>query len=295
MQQGGRELLHLVLVVETEVNVSVIVPFRDEPGTPRKKNWNWLKRRWKALYPGFELVIGEDDGMPFSKSAAVNDGYLKSSGELLIVCDADSFVEPQWMAPGIDAALAKQNLVIPWCNSYRLRQEESEAILKLPAKTPEACNQASKDAAVDFKPAPATAAMCFLIQRTAFEKVGGMDPRFRGWGSEDVAFAMACATLLEEFKIMVGEAWALWHPRPRNRNGNGTRIWAEDEGERNKGLVFKYRDAFKNIPMMAKLCAEHSLPGHPIHVPTPSGMGSVGETITERAYEVLVDGDRIVV
>lgn len=280
------------------MKVSVIVPFREEPGTTRKASWQWLKKRWKALYPDFQLVVGKDEGMPYSKTTAVNEGYTRAKGEILVICDADSWVEPHFLFQGIDYASQHPVMVVPWTSSWRLRAEESKAIMALPPDTQNPLTNEVKNACTDFRPSPATAAMCIILQRKAFEDVGGMDPRFRGWGSEDVAFALACGTLLGQTKILSGEAWALWHSRPRTNNGKGFRIWAGDSGGRNHLLGRKYRQAYRNPKAMWRLCSEHALSGHPL--PEPQGVfpelppPPSGHLVREFAYGGTRVGERIV-
>lgn len=272
------------------MNVSVLVPFRDEPGTTRKASWQWLRKRWKATFGNFQIVIGKDTGTPFSKTTAVNDAYTRAKGDVLVIADADSWVEPANLLLGIEYALRHDVLVIPWSESWRLTPEDSEAIM---AQSPDVQNPLTKqikDRCTDFRPAPETGAMMLVLKRECFERVGGMDPRFRGWGSEDVAFAIACQTMLGMNKVMLGPAWSLWHSRSRNEKG--VRVWDKDDGYRNRALVRRYQQAYRSVEMMAALCAEHELPGHPISVPR-SVVPQSEHLVREFAYSVMRDGERI--
>ena len=64
--------------------VSILVPFHcPNSREQRAKNWQWLKKYWKAQLPGAEIIMGEDKvskkkpSIPFSKSMAVNDAASK--------------------------------------------------------------------------------------------------------------------------------------------------------------------------------------------------------------------------
>ena len=55
------------------------------------------------------------------------------------------------------------------------------------------------------------AAMCLMLPREAFFTVGGMDPRFRGWGGEDVSFMHAVDTLWGKHKTGHNDIMHFWH------------------------------------------------------------------------------------
>ncbi len=55
-------------------------------------------------------------------------------------------------------------------------------------------------------------AMCQVLPREAFVRVGGLDPRFRGWGAEDSAFARALDTLWGPRHNTANDILHLWHP-----------------------------------------------------------------------------------
>ncbi len=238
------------------MQVSILVPFRSEAGTPRRRNWLWLRKRWQALFPDYELVTGTDKGQPFSKSVAVNDAYSKASGDVLVIADADSWCEPGQIRRAIDYASSRGVLVVPWVNAYRLTERHSEQILKMPPNTLDPVSQEMRRGIEDYTPSPSTAAMVIVVMRDDFERVGGFDPRFRGWGAEDVSFALACRTLVGKTKILMGESFALYHQRPRTE---GRRVWDKDTGEHNAALGQLYWDAENKIHAMTALCMAHPL------------------------------------
>lgn len=234
--------------------ISLLVPWRaSEP--IRTENWNWIRRRWENNYPEAEIVIGNDEGMPFSKTSAVNDAYSRSSGDILVVADADSWVEPHHLNKAIRYAGARDSLVMPWWRAFRLTEGDSRILLES-EPTRMVTNQMKLNM-VDPNPSPSTAAMVYVISRKAFEMVGGMDPRFRGWGSEDVCFALACGTMLGT-KYLLGEVYSLWHPRPRE---SGARVWEQDIPRNNRALARRYRSCINKPLRMAELCSEHPLEG----------------------------------
>src|SRR6185503_18301619 len=76
-----------------------------------------------------------------------------------------------------------------------------------------------------------------VVPRTVWDKVGGFDERFIGWGGEDVAFAQACRVMTGEPERIEGPVYHLYHARSLERNPSLlTYIEAQ-------GLAMRYRDA----------------------------------------------------
>lgn len=276
--------------------VSVLVPFRAEKeNTIREENWAWLEKWWRASFPGVELVVGEDTGMPFSKSAAVNDAYRKSTGDILVVADADSFMPPPFIGKAIEYVEKRGCLAMPWSAAWRLTKEDSRTILESDPEhfkgVPAGCEQRCRDP----RPGPETQGMLFVITREGFERVAGFDERFRGWGMEDVSFGLSTYTLVGRNKLMLGDAYALWHPRPRSKTGYRGRVWEGDDGHMNVKLGKRYRAAYGKPLEMAEICKEHPLKGSKTPVePGPNAVWEVAHPlVTEFIGGGVLDGTRI--
>jgi hypothetical protein len=240
-------------------SVSILVPFRPEADDDtRTRLWEWIERRWRALLPDAEIVEGHDDGgEPFSKTTAVNDAYLRSSGDILIVADADTWLEADRLQKAIDATAIRKRMVVPWARVIRVDKEGSERLLKM---DPTKSLPLESVSAERGSPDPTTAGTIFCITRNGFEKVSGMDPRLRGWGFDDISMRRACDVLLGETTYLhYGIAYSLWHPAPGN--GDRGRIWGpNDIGMMNVELNSQYMDAAAQPEgAMRELCDEHPL------------------------------------
>jgi hypothetical protein len=204
--------------------------------------------------------MGTDDGgHPFSKSAAVNDAYQKSTGDMLVIADADSWCEREVVMSGIDRAARREHLVVPWWNAHRLTREDSKTVMAADPRGDLPVTDEMRERCKGDGPSPASAAMVLCIQRVSFERVGGWDERFRGWGSEDVSFGFSTWALLGRNEYTMGESFALYHPQPKNKEG--MRVWKNDEGLLNMPLYERYRAAQANPYLMTQICQEHPLPG----------------------------------
>jgi len=253
------------------MRISLLVPFRaNGPRDSRIKSWNWIERRWRAILPEAEVCVGTDTGgHPFSKCVAVNDAYQKSTGDMLVIADADSWVERDALDSALDRAARYEHLVVPWWTAHRLTREDSRTVMNTDPAGPLSVTKEMRDRCKGDGPSPASAAMVLCIQRVSFERVGGMDERFRGWGSEDVSFGFATWALLARNEYCMGESFALYHPQPKN--DKGMRVWKNDDGLLNMPLYERYRAAQGNPYLMEHICREHPLPNAQTPVgPAPS-------------------------
>ena len=202
---------------------------------------------------------------------------------------------------GIRAAEYKEHLVVPWWKAWRLHKDHSEQIMATDPAGPLVVTVQMRDACVNEGPSPASAAMVLCIQRTAFERVGGFDPRFRGWGSEDVSFGIATGTLLGRNEYTLGEAFALYHPTPTK---DGMRVWKRDKGLLNMPLYERYYAAHANLQAMTAICAEHPIGPTPVgpsptldydHLSQMPDMRAPTAPIVREEQRSFGDGERVTV
>ena len=252
--------------------ISIIIPFRcADPDDQRVRNFEWVQKYWRAQLPGAQLIVGEDPSRcPFSKSAAVNNGVAKATGDILVIVDADGYVSPDnilYCADEIrDAQERGQRLwFVPYRQFYRLTQEATEELLESdpldPLEFPEPLPSmlALGD---DPRIGHWYGAMIQICPRDAFDLVGGWDERFRGWGGEDAAAAHAMDTLYCPHKTLPSQVLHIWHPQigPQGRAVQvhwSERMWEGQEGPGvNASLSGRYYGAMRNEPRMRKLVDE---------------------------------------
>ncbi|AVT32558.1 hypothetical protein C6361_27305 [Plantactinospora sp. BC1] len=178
--------------------VSVIMPARNGAATIGAQ----LAALARQTYPGrWELVVvdnGSTDGTPelvaafadrlpglrlhragarAGTSYARNEGCRVSRGELLLFCDQDDVVAPDWVA-GMVRGLAEFPAVGGHVERRLLNDDVSLATR--PEKP-----AGSLQSGFDFLPY-ALGANCG-VRRTVFEELGGFDPAYR-YGSDEVSF-----------------------------------------------------------------------------------------------------------
>lgn len=211
--------------------LSLLVPFRANPGDPgyreRVRNFEWVKAYWEEQLPLAEFIHGHDESVPYSKTRAVNDAWHRATGDVFVILDADAYLHPEVIehaAHEIRVARREgRNLwYVPYRRFYRLDHEISEMIthsdpgnpLRLPDPPPRRYVESVQtySGQSDFR-AHWYGALIQVMPREAFELAGGMDERFAGWGSEDVAFMRAVDTLYGPHKSLNRNVCHLYHPR----------------------------------------------------------------------------------
>lgn len=183
--------------------ISVLVPFGATPdaaGAHRAAVWAYCSRKWERLRDlgaVDEIVVGKDplfgkpsfdapppaqsnvgSVRPFSVARALNAAAEKAIGEHFLLFGADHIPDM--------AAIA-------WA-SHQLRGYAFARIYERVAYATEAAtriilsNLAYPLEAADWHEVSAPCPGVLGVRRSAWDKAGGLDERYEGWGYEDTAF-----------------------------------------------------------------------------------------------------------
>lgn len=178
--------------------VSVIIPWRPEPG--RERVFAWVRRRWREHFPTWQVVTGAAPDGPWRKGLAVRDGLARATGSTIVVADADVWSD------GIEAAVdevaaGRARWAMPHTLVRRLTQEATDKVLAGgPVDGP----------TVETHPGMAGGGLVVLHREVA--RGVPMDPGFAGWGQEDQAWAAALETLAGPMWRGPADLVHLWHP-----------------------------------------------------------------------------------
>lgn len=195
--------------------ISVLVPYAPA-GVDRDLAWAWNQRRLLALVARLddeaELKIGVPNvvGDPaiFQRSLALNRAAEGASGDVFLICDADTtYEDPADFARVVEVAekggwTLPQRYVRIGPGISRLWMEGEPV-----ADPPRAW---ANDVQQEY-PFANSGVVC--LPRAAFEAIDGFDERFKGWGGEDDAMRAALETLWAP-PTRLGTALHLYHPRP---------------------------------------------------------------------------------
>jgi hypothetical protein len=250
--------------------ISLLVPFRDDGGH-RAKLWAWLRQYYLAHLHSVEIIEGHDNGVPFSKSTAVNDAAERARGHIFVILDADAYMDAralQKCADAIDKATrsGKRLWYMPYNELYRLDREATDDLLatdpRLPYTVPSPPPMSWRISEDDSHAyGHRFGAMVQMMPRTAFFKVGGMDERMRGWGSEDISMLRALDCLYCQHEVVDDDVMHFWHARPGP--DPASRFWHGQSFPANSRLAQRYALAVAEPDFMRTLVAEHLQP-HPV-------------------------------
>lgn len=265
--------------------ISILVPMG---GTDRFRHadWSWLRQYYiEHLGASIEIIIGRDrkseqrwyrKPLPFSKTCAVNDAFKRSHGDIIVILDSDAYIETGVITHCAERIrAARERCVRLWFIPYKLIARLTPAATREvlasepwnplrfsdppPPNDVEDNNGSGPSSGKDY------GAMIMILPREAFECVGGMDPRMRGWGGDDGSFVHAVDCLWSwpnGHKNTPNDVLHLWHPKfdaPHGPNDPPwrTRIWAnQDVPGGNDWLAMCYKTASKSPKSMRKLVDE---------------------------------------
>jgi hypothetical protein len=219
------------------VSVSVVIPWRS--GCPhRERSLEWVLGWYRTNHPDFEVTIGVTDG-PWCKAAAVAAGLTTASGDVVVIADADVYpADPDALTTAV-GMLDRFGWAIPHTFVHRLTEDGTTALIagddpgKARAQRP-------------YRGWPGGGLT--VLRRETYEQVP-IDPRFIGWGQEDMSWAFALAALVGRPWRGSSDLFHLWHPPQERKN----RIVGSDEGFQ---LYRRYESAKRSPDRMRALIEE---------------------------------------
>lgn len=188
---------------------SVLVPFSPTDEPHRARAWRWLEERWAAM--DVELVTASGSGAEdtFNLPVGVNSAAGRATGDVFVIVEADVALEREWVEEAV-AAVAEGSA--PWALPRFYTQLQPGATARVLAGDP-------TGPLPEVKHVWRGDSICWcggaVVRRDDFERVGGYDERFDGWGGPDIAFGLTMNALVGPVRRIEGSALHLWHPRGR--------------------------------------------------------------------------------
>jgi glycosyltransferase involved in cell wall biosynthesis len=181
---------------------------------------------------------GESEG-PWIKQRAVERGLVHASGNILIIADADIWLEPTDLLRQAVGLVAQHPRL--WVVPHRPVRRLNEAATKRFKYSGQREFDIRKDQVRGTHMGIAGGGL-FVMRRSDWEKIHGFDPRFEGWGGEDSSMSRAADTLIGGHRRLGGTLWHLYHlSQPKTNRYHGS--------EENRRLVQAYIKA-KNRPAL---------------------------------------------
>jgi glycosyltransferase involved in cell wall biosynthesis len=208
--------------------ISFVIPFGDAH-EQRTRALEWVRPYWEHRIDA-EFIVQPFEQL--SKTYTLNRGIEKASGEIIIAMDADALMDEAQMNQAIDIA-RHGGWCIPYEHMYRLTQDDTEKILALDPKTFDPSRQIASQRVPEQMNAHRFGAMAQIYPKAAWERIGGFDERFRGWGCEDEHMLIVLDGIWADHHLLPGAIFHMEHERiGRNENGVGNgwnRKWVGQE------------------------------------------------------------------
>jgi hypothetical protein len=175
----------------------------------RDRNWRVASARWEQLgWPICQGFHNAEEG-PYSMAVASNRAAALEDWDVCLYVGAD-FVLADLDQARRAVERATKTGMLTFAHTFLTLLEEEET------------NEAARTGV--FRGAgtrhPNTFSGALAVPRSLWDKVGGFDERFVGWGWEDLAFWSACSAMGGSYDRVPGDMYHLWHPRS----------WEENEG-----------------------------------------------------------------
>lgn len=215
--------------------VTVIVPWRPAPS--RVPAFEFVVDWYARLLPEFRVQTIDTDDDVFVLAACRNRGIAAHDpDEVVVVCDADTLPQPEPLRAAVAAARTSGLVHLPY-TEYRWLGREGDAQIRADV-APEDC---------DHELVIGACSGVYVTTPRTWERHGGQDERFRGWGFEDAAWNLAHQALLGAPPVRhEGHVYALHH---------AAEVRAGARYEANAALMERYREAEGDPVAMAQLVA----------------------------------------
>lgn len=183
---------------------TVVVPWRYQP--ERAAAHGYCTRRWQAC--GYDVHVGVGVGRhePWCKARALAPALDYIATPVVIVSDADVFVDCGAVGECVDACASGRLWAIPHREVRRLSAQASAQLIDGGELVYE----------YDEPPYIGVSGGGVVVLRTDVARAVPMDGRYIGWGREDMSWAYALDTLAgEPFRPTVEyPLYHLYHPHP---------------------------------------------------------------------------------
>lgn len=222
---------------------TVVVPF-DGCGDPHRDAALEFVVAWIGAL-GYPVVVERaEPGEPWSKGAVVDRAVQRTETAGLIISDGDVVVHHHAIATCASAVVSGWAWAYPHDLVYRLSPRVTLDVLAHRTKGP---SHFLGGGSLERRPhaAPRGGGLV-VLSRDAYDAVGGIDPRFYGWGGEDISFGRALDTLAGPAYTLREPMWHLYHEPQEIRPGRR----ASEESER---LASRYLDAVGNADAMREV------------------------------------------
>lgn len=191
------------------MKVSVLVPFHFGANQSRQTAWNHARTHWLAEHPGVQLVVGGPSNaemhlpQPWSKGRVLQRLRSRARGGVLVVADADCLVSREQLIHAVTRVVDGAAWAVPYTWVLRLDQRSTERLYSEHRRKLYPKLERGK-----YRGIPGGG---IVVMRLDVWDRCPVDPRFTGWGGEDIAWGHALGVLYGPPLRHPGDLIHLWH------------------------------------------------------------------------------------
>jgi len=193
-----------------DANVVILVP-RRAGVRDRDRLWEFARAWWANDHPNWRIVEGHHNDGPFNRGAAINTAARDAGNwDVAVIIDSDVIIGAAEVRDGVALARRTNRMVLGYDVRIHLQARGTKQVLGGFRGDWTKLGHREREHALALTPCSS----CVIVSRALWDRTGGYDERFVGWGWEDVAFRVTCETLTRaEMLKMHGTLFHLWHMR----------------------------------------------------------------------------------
>lgn len=205
------------------MKIDIHIPWRDNGCEYRKNSFNFLYNHYSTI--GNVITI-DSEFKEFNRSNARNLCIKNSKNEIAIIIDADNYISREQILIGLQVSEQTDRIVRPFNSIHYLNREATQRFIS------DTLN--FKPTYKDYEYIPPdgitmeNSGGAYIVKKSTWERLGGMDEKFEGWGIEDMAFNQVHNHYYGEQVYIDGPNYNLHHPADRiasEKNWNRYIIW----------------------------------------------------------------------
>lgn len=194
--------------------VAICIPWREAP--KRIPLLTVVMDEIESRYP-WPIFFSDSEGPVFSRARAINRAVVRAfenGHEVVVINDADTLCQPLPLEMAVARTSEDKKSRLPYDKYILMNEPQTNVYVNTHVVTGGAYDGACSGVLV--------------VHHEAWDKLGGFDERYVGWGAEDVEFAIR-----HQFEREHGTCWGMWH-EPDER-GELTRLNMERLRTENPG------------------------------------------------------------
>ena len=188
------------------MSVVVCIPWRGGD-TDRERAFGLVYGHLAGL--GMPIYVGDSGQEPFSPGSSRNVAARDAGDwDVAIFMDADCVIPSPNISRGVLWAMETGRVTLPWDEFYSMTREGHGLGLDGGIPIGQSLHEAEWQAnSIGCEKPLYSPGGNIIVPRAVWDRVGGYDERFNGWGFEDAAFLIRA----EAFDRLSGPLYHFWH------------------------------------------------------------------------------------